>query len=145
VTRISDSLKGVITGEALYVVAYLCDRLNAITQRYGPGVTDELISLLVEQRLKPVMPENAMYQWTSSSLVAVFTRPRDEDKLRKEVVNLNRTPLVHKLALGGRTAVLTLAPSHLVLEGISGSPSRLIEQVDKFTGAVLNQVAPPKG
>jgi hypothetical protein len=135
VDKISDSLQNLVPGEALYLVAYLCDRLNAVTQRYGPGVTDELISHLIRERLKPVMPENTMYRWTPSSLVAVFSRPRDADKLRHEVANLNRTPLVHKMALGGRTAVLTLSPSHLVAEGLSGPPAALIDQVDKFTRA----------
>lgn len=137
VSEISDSLKNLVPGEALYLVAYLCDRLNAVTQRYGPGVADELISHLIRERLKPVMPENTLYRWTPSSLVAVFSRPRDADKLRSEVANLNRTPLVHRMALGGRTAVLTLSPSHLVAEGLSGPPSALIEQVDKFTLARL--------
>ena len=133
VNDISDSLKSLVPGEALYLVAYLCDRLSAVTQRYGPGVADELISHLIRERLKPVMPENTLYRWTPSSLVAVFSRPRNAEKLRSEVANLNRTPLVHKMALGGRTAVLTLSPSHLVAEGLSGSPSALIEQVDRFT------------
>jgi hypothetical protein len=133
VTEIAESLKSLIPGEALYLLAYLCDRLSAVTQRYGPGVTDELISHLIRERLKPVMPENTMYRWTPSSLVAVFSRPRDAEKLRSEVAKLNRTPLVHKMTLGGRTAVLTLSPSHLVAEGLSGPPAALIEQVDRFT------------
>jgi len=133
VCEISDSLKNLEPGEALYLVAYLCDRLHAIVQRYGPGVADELISRLIRERLKPVMPGNTIYRWTSASLVAVFRRPRDADKLRSEVAELNRTPLVHKMALSGRTAVLTISPSHLVVEGLSDHPDLLIEQIDKFT------------
>jgi hypothetical protein len=136
VLKISHSLKQVPSGEALYLLAYLCDRLTAVTQRYGPGVTDELVSRLIKERVKPLVPENTTYRWTASSLVAVFTCPRDADKVRRDVSVLNRTPLVHKLALGGRTAVLTLAPSHLVVESVSDSPASLIEQVDKFTRAV---------
>jgi hypothetical protein len=132
-SEIADSLKSLEPGEALYLVAYLCDRLNAIVQRYGPGVADELISRLIRERLKPLMPGNTMYRWTTSSFVAVFRRPRDADKLRNEVAELNRTPLVHKMALSGRTAVLTISPSHLVAEGVSDHPGLLIEQIDIFT------------
>jgi hypothetical protein len=136
VSRISDSMKNLALGEAVYLVAYLCDRLHAVTQRYGPGVADELMSRLVKERVRPVMPGNTMYRWTPRSLVAVFSRPRDPEKVRNEVASLNRTPLVHRIALGGRTAVLTLSPSHLVVEGVSGPASFLVDQVDKFTLAV---------
>jgi hypothetical protein len=50
------------------------------------------------------MPGNTMFRWTASSLVAVFTRARDAEKVRKEVADLNKSPLVHKIVLSGRTA-----------------------------------------
>lgn len=134
VTGISECLTNRVPGETLYVVAYLCNRLEAVVQRYGVGVADELISRLIKERLKPVMPK-AMYRWTPSSLVGLFSRPGDAEKLRNEVTALNRGPLVHKMALGGRTAVLTISPSHLVAEGVSGSSATLVEQVDRFTRA----------
>ena len=135
VSEISESMKALAPGDAVYLVAYLWERLNAVTQRYGPGVAEELIFRLIKERLKPVMPANTMYRWTASSLVGVFSRPRDAEKLRREVADLNRSPLVHKIAVGGRTAVLTVSPSHLVAEGLSEPPTALIEQIDKFTRA----------
>jgi carotenoid cleavage dioxygenase-like enzyme len=74
-----------------------------------------------------------MFRWTASSLVAVFSRPRDAEKVRKEVADLNKTPLVHKIVLSGRTAVLTISPSHMVAEGSGSAPDLLVEQVDRFT------------
>jgi hypothetical protein len=135
VSEISQSLKSLAPGEAVYLVAYLWERLTAVTQRYGPGVAEEMISRLISERLKPVMPGNTMYRWTPSSLVAVFSRPRDADKVKKEVADLNRAPLVHKIVLSGRTAVLTISPSHMVAEGVSEPSAVLVEQVDKFTRA----------
>jgi hypothetical protein len=135
VSEISQSLKSLAPGEAIYLVAYLWERLTAVTQRYGQGVAEEMISRLISERLKPVMPGNTMYRWTPSSLVAVFSRPRDAEKVKKEVADLNRAPLVHKIVLSGRTAVLTISPSHMVAEGVSEPPAVLVEQVDKFTRA----------
>ena len=133
VSEISNSLKNLVSGEAVYSIAYLCDRLSAVTQRYGPGVADELISRLIKERIKPMMSGNTVYRWTASSIVAVFSRPRDAEKLRAQIADLNRTPLVHKMALSGRTAVLTISPSHLVAESVFGSAATLVEQIDKFT------------
>ena len=39
-------------------------------------------------------PPVRVRRWTPSSLIAVFSRPRNADKPRSEVSNLNRTPLV---------------------------------------------------
>jgi len=135
VSKIEESLKKVVPGEALYLVAFRFDRLQSVSQRYGPAVADELIFRIIKERLQPVAPGDTAYRWTLSSLVAVFRRLRSLAALRTEVAKLNGAPLVHRIALGNRTAVMTLTPSHLVAEGVSESPAQLIEQVDLFTGA----------
>ena len=121
--------------QALYLVAFLVDRLPVIVSRYGAGVAEELLLRLIKERLQPVAAESAAYRWTSASLVGVFYRRRDLTQLREEMIRLNRTPLVHPVALGGRTAVLTLSPSHLVAEGEGDDPEVLIAEADRFTGS----------
>ena len=136
ISKIEESMKKVVPGEALYLVAFRFDRLQSVSQRYGPAVADEVPSFrIIKERLQPVAPGDTAYRWTLSSLVAVFRRLRSLAALRAEVAKLNSAPLVHRFALGNRTAVMTVTPSHLVAEGVSESPGQLIEQVDQFTGA----------
>jgi len=132
ITRISEGLRSLPAGQAMYAVAYVFDRLQAVKLRYGPEIADEMIFRIIKERVQPVSPANSSYRWTSSSIVGIFERPREMDALRLEVANLNRTPLVHKVTLGNRTAVLTISPSHLVTEGIS-NPENFAKQVDDFT------------
>lgn len=120
----------------LCVLAYVCDRLHAVTQRYGPAVADELTFRLIKERIQPVAPVNTIYRWTPVSLVAVFRHGGDVTTLRAKVGELNRTRLLHQITLGNRTAALTLSPSHLMAEDPSGEADVLIEQVDRFTGAM---------
>jgi hypothetical protein len=134
VARITEALKGVAPGEGLFLVAFLLDRLQAIVQRYGPPVADEVVFRLIKERLQPIDIGNATFRWTSSSLVAVFNGSADLAALRTKVTSLNSAPLVHRIVIGNRTAVLTIKPSHLVAEGVPGSPHLLIKQVDLFTG-----------
>jgi hypothetical protein len=134
VRAISEEIKAVAASQALYVVAFLFDRLEAIVQRYGPEVADELMYRLIKERLQPVAPVNKAFRWTSSSVIGVFPRNRDLSTLRAQLIALNRTPLVHRVALGSRVAVLTVSPSYLVAEAVSDSPNSLIEEVDRFTG-----------
>jgi hypothetical protein len=93
-----------------------------------------MIFRLIRERVQPLVCAGDTYRWTPSSLVAVFQREVPLDELRREVATLNRTPVVHRVSLGNRTAVLTMAPSHLVAEGAPGSAEKLIQQVDRFTG-----------
>jgi hypothetical protein len=61
-------------------------------------------------------------------------------KLRAQVTELNRTPFMHRICLGGRTAVLTMASSQLIAQGIPGEAGDLIKQTDRFA-----QIDPSSG
>ena len=133
--KIAECANSVVPGQAVYAVSYLCDRLHAVKQRYGQAVADEMVFRLIKERLQPVAPVDAIYRWTSAGLVSVFLRRRGLPELQAEIANLNRSPLLHRIALGNRTAVLTMAPSHLVAESLPEASHTLVEQLDKFTGA----------
>jgi len=128
-------MKSVLPDQAIYVVAFAFNNLNALVQRYGPDAIEDLIFRLIRERIQPLARANSAYRWTPQSLVGVFQRSRDLTALRSEASALNRSPLVHRISLGNRIAVLTLSPSHLVAEGQTGLAEALIEEVDRFTGA----------
>jgi hypothetical protein len=134
VARIEESLRLLTTGQALYAVAYVCPRLTGIAQRYGPQVTDELIFRVIRERLQPLAPAGSVYRWTPGGLVVVVERPRNLTAVQSSVSALNRGPVVHKAALGNRTAVLTISPSVVVLEGTTGPPAQIVDQLDRFIG-----------
>jgi hypothetical protein len=132
---ISDTLPTVTQGHALYVVAFVFERLNAVAQRYGPDAVEDVIFRLIRERIQPLAQANSAYRWTQQSVVGVFERPRDLVRVRSEAAALNQAPLVQRIPLGNRTAVLTLKPSHLIAEGRTGMAEALIEEVDRFTCA----------
>jgi hypothetical protein len=134
VARITESLKTLPVGEGFYLVALMLDRMQAFIQRYGLPVAEELVFRVIKERLQPIVTGETTFRWTSSSLVAIFRGQMELGDLRAQVKEMNSLPLVHKIALGSRTAVLTIKPSHLVAEGLPGSADRLIELVDRFTG-----------
>lgn len=121
--------------QAVYAVAYQCSNLTAITQRYGANVSEEMTFRVIRERLQPVAPSAPVYRWTPSGLVAVFVRQRGLAALEAEVMAVNKSPVVHRVARGNRTAVLTMAPSRLVVEG-SGAQEAIVAQLDKFMGAI---------
>jgi hypothetical protein len=136
VSRISGSLQSLAPGEGLFAVAFVLERLEAFLQRYGRPVAEELVFRVMKERVQPIAKGEAAFRWTSSSLVAIFSSKGNLNALRDQVMELNEAPLVHRIALGTRTAVLTIKPSHLVAQGNPEAPHLLIDQVDQFTGAV---------
>jgi hypothetical protein len=136
VREISQALDKVKPEEALYVVAFLMDSVKAVIQRFGPKVADDLIFRIIQERIQPVAPENIAFRWTPSSLVGVFQCAPDLSGLKSKMAALNRAPLVHRVELGNRSAVLKVGISHLVAQGAPGTQNQLIAEVDRFTGAV---------
>ncbi|MCW5980520.1 MAG: hypothetical protein KIT09_20745 [Bryobacteraceae bacterium] len=122
-------------GQSLYLAAFRFDRLDAIVQRYGAEAADELMFQLIRERLHAISASARAYRWSSSSLVGAFHRSaQDVEALRGEIAALNRAPLVRRVALGHRMAVLTAWPSHLVAEATADAPASVIEELDRFTG-----------
>jgi hypothetical protein len=134
VARISETLERLVPvdGQALYALACVCGRLSGIAQRYGAQVAEELVFHVIRERLEPVARAASLFRWTPSGLVAVFERRRDLKAVEREVAAVSRTPVVHRVALGSRVAVLTMSPSRLVLEGCPGSAAMLVDQLDQF-------------
>jgi hypothetical protein len=134
VRTVSDSLGAVLPGKALYAVAFVVHGLTEIVQRYGPTAVDDLFLLLIRERLQPVASANTAYRWTNSSLVGLFQAGADRESLKSEIAALNRKPLVYRVELGNRTAVVKVGLSHLVADVTAFGTDALVTEIDRFTG-----------
>jgi hypothetical protein len=126
-------LREIPSGMAVYAVAFVFERMQSVIQRYGPEVAEEMMMLLIKERLQALAPDVPAYRWNPSSVVAFVVTEPDLAGLRARAEALNRAQLVHRAAVGSRTAVLTLKPSCLVIEA-AGRPDVLVEELDRFTG-----------
>lgn len=116
------------------VAVVVIRRMAAIVQRYGPDVVDELFFLLMRERIKTLAPAAVAFRWSSGGAVSVI---RSESStgcadLRAAMDDTNRNPMVHKISLGNRTAVLKIAVSFLVLPGVPGDPDGVVAEIDRF-------------
>jgi len=120
-------------GGATYVHALFANRLQGIIQRYGPDAAEELMMRLIEDRVRPIVKEGAVFRWSLASIVSVFQSERDLLGVRAQAAAANRPALVHKFPVGDRNALLTLTPSLLVSEVTPDSLNATIEELDQFT------------
>ncbi len=126
-------LREVAPGRAVYALGFVFERIQSVTQRYGPEVAEELIAVLIRERLHQLAPEATPYRWNTAAVVAFISQEADLSGLRMRAASQNQAQLVHRTAVGNRTAVLTLKPSYLVTE-VASSPEVLVQELDKFTG-----------
>jgi len=122
-------------GECLLLVAFVFSQLQGIVQRYGPDVVDELFFQLIRERIQPLAPSSVAFRWTPFSLVNLVRGGPDPDRLKDSLLALNRAPLVHRVSLGNRTAVLKVGLAHLILDARAGDAAALTAELDVFTGA----------
>ncbi len=153
IRAISDSVATQMPGRRIWALVFVFDQLKAITQRYGPEAVDDLFLQLIRERLQPLAPSNTAFRWTESAIVAIAQLERDPEEIRSGMAGLNRTPLVCRVSLGNRTAVLRVGLSHMAVH-FTGSPgkephsvatglqtlsadsclNRFIAEIDGFTG-----------
>ncbi len=132
IRAVSGMLSRVPAGCRVYAIAMAYERMPIVVQRYGPEVAEELVALLIRERLYVLAPGAIAYRWNVSNVVGFITQEQDLAALRKRAAELNQAQLVHRVWLGNRTAVLTMKPSYLVAE--AGALELLVEEVDRFSG-----------
>jgi hypothetical protein len=127
-----------IPGATLCLVALSIDQIKALVQRYGPEPVDELFFQLIRERVQPLAPACASWRWSQGCIVSMFEHSGDYERLQADLAELCRAPLVYRMTLGSRTAVLKVAVSHLLTAAprlqCGESPDALVLQIDKFGG-----------
>jgi len=128
-----------IPGAALYAIALSIDQIKALVQRYGGEPVDELFFQLIRERVQPLAPACASWRWSQGCIVSVFEHAGDREHLQSDLAELCRGPLVYRMMLGDRTAVLKVAVSHLLTvapcPATGDSLQPFVSQIDKFAGA----------
>ncbi len=137
IDAINEALAGG-AGEGILVAAFVFAQLQMIVQRYGPDVVDDLFFQLIRERIQPLVPSSIAFRWTPFSLVALVRGGADIEKIKESMLAANRAPLVHKVSLGNRTAVLKVGLSHLLLDDHGRPPAAMVTELDAFTSATTN-------
>lgn len=135
VQALADRARTLAPSSFLYVAAFSFDNMRAIIQRYGIEPVDELFFQVIRERIQPIAPVNTAWRWSAGGIVSAFERSRELAHPQTELACLCRSPLVYHMRLGGRTAVLKVSVSHLLLMATPETLETLVEQLDRFGGA----------
>jgi len=138
---LTEILASLESGASLCLVAQAFDNFRAVSQRYGPEPIDEIFFQAIRERIQPLSPIGSSWQWSPSCIVSAFIKDWGVTELQSEVAEISRNPLLHRMRLGSRTAVLKVGMSHLAVIATTAAPQRrgvidpaVIEQIDRFAG-----------
>jgi hypothetical protein len=97
---------------------------------------------LIRERVQPLAEQFECWRWSQGCIIALFEYKPDLIALQAKLAELGRGPLVYRMTLGSRTAVMKIAVSHLAIalpvcaEQAAGKTAfeGLAEQLDRFGG-----------
>jgi hypothetical protein len=135
VQGLADRLRNLAPGSSLYVAAFVFDDLKAIVQRYGSEPADELFFEVIRERVQPLSAVNTSWRWSQGCAVAFFEHSSALAVLQSQMAKLCARPLVYRMTLGNRTAILKVAVSHFLAVAAAESLPALISQIDRFSGS----------
>lgn len=139
---IRDLAMSAAPGKKVWVVAFALEQLGGMIQRYGVEAVDDLFFLLIRERLQPLGASCLSFRWGMSGIVGLLQLERELAEIQADMARLNRAPIIYRVALGNRTAVLKVGLSHMVREApapqgeaeFACAMEQLAAEIDRFTG-----------
>jgi hypothetical protein len=137
----ADGLLTLKPGSSLYAIAFRFANINAMIQRYGPEPVNELFFQVIRERIPPLATVHTSCRWSSGCVVSVIEGSFDPERLQSELAELCREPLVYRMTLGSRTALLKVGVSHLIVPVTPDTFQTQMDEMDRFAGTVTSNAA----
>jgi GGDEF domain-containing protein len=116
-----------------YVAVMAIDRLQIFNMRFGHSVGDEVLRFYSEFLRERLRPEDRIFQWNKSVLLALLPRPNRLEIVRDEVARLMDARCEHTVQTASRTILLPIAARWTVFPSMA-APRLLIHKIDSFAG-----------
>jgi len=134
ICRIAQELRNLEPGVFLYAAAIRISKFEAIAQRYGVESVDEIFAQFTRELIQPLAAATTSFRWSPRSLIGLFQSSDDLQIMQSRLAEMTRTPRVHQMALGSRTASLRIGLSHLIVLLLPETLDSLVAEIDRFSG-----------
>jgi hypothetical protein len=134
IVLIRESLNYLQPGSRLWAAGFRVGNAGALLQRYGREAMDDLFFQMARSVVSGVCASATCWRWSQGCVVGVFDSGDDIQTLQSRSVELMRAPLVHRMSLGSRTALLKVGVSQLIVQLTPDSLQNMIGELDGFSG-----------
>lgn len=122
------------TGSPGYVAVLVLDRLQALNQRFGRDIGDELLTEFARLLRKQLPADDRLFRWGGPTLLGLLSRPGRLESVRSEVGRIMEARWEHTIQTASRSILLPIAARWAVLP-MMAAPRLLYQKIDAFAAA----------
>jgi GGDEF domain-containing protein len=130
---LADAVK---TGNPVYAVLFVVERLDLINSRFGREVGDQVLSFLREHIAQSLSKPVRLFRWTGPALIAIVERDVAAPALSNELSRILPRKLSKTVMVANRSVLLALPSNWMVFAAHEVHPfQQLLRDIDSFVQA----------
>lgn len=123
------------SGNSGRVLAFALDRIEAINQRFGFAVGDQVLARFAQHAQQRLHPSEILYRWHGPSFIALSRREIPETLAALEAARIANARIEHTTQSGERQISIAVSASWTVLPiSDQSSTDEIIRKLDEFAG-----------
>jgi len=124
------------TGNPVYAVLFVLERLDLINSRFGREVGDQVLSFLREHIAQSLSKPVRLFRWTGPALIAIVEREVDAQALREELNRILPLKLSKTVMVSNRPVLLAVSSNWMLFAAHEVRPfQQLLRDIDSFVQA----------
>jgi GGDEF domain-containing protein len=120
----------------MYAGAFALDRIQTITTRFGPELSDQVLVFFVQHLSQNLSANDQLFRWGPSSFLALLDRCESGDEVRRGIDNFLCRRLDHTFQIGSRSVTLPVACTSIIVPLFGSTHSDIVQKLEAFSGKV---------
>ncbi len=125
----------VAAGRNSYAVLLCVDRIEIINSRFGSASGDRVLISLGERLAQRFSGADLLFRWRGPGFLAIIERTESEMAVRDEVARAVSARLEQEIELGGRSVLLPISSSWVLVPLKNSSAETVLKKLDVFSHA----------
>jgi diguanylate cyclase (GGDEF)-like protein len=130
-TALTEAVK---SGVPAFAAVFVLDRLQALNQRFGHEVGDEILTEFTRIIRRQLPADDRLFRWGGPTLMGLVMRPGTVERVRSEVGRLMDSRWEHTIQTPSRSILLPIAMRWAVFP-MMAAPRLLFHKIDVFAGS----------
>lgn len=126
--------------------ALLCvERVEVINSRFGFSVGDRILMLFGQHLAQHLSKSDRLFRWRGPGFLVILDRAGPEMSVRAEIARIVSTRLEQEIELGGRSVLLPIGSSWMLMSLANASVEQVTQKLDKFSAIQAGAAAGQQG
>jgi GGDEF domain-containing protein len=119
-------------GDRSFTALFVIDRLRHIYSRFGKPVGDRVGALFVQRLAGILLPEDRMFTWGESSVVALLKERDSEREARQQIERILFRRLVETFTVRDQSVMLPISATWVIVPVAEIAYEGIVDRLDSF-------------